>query len=89
MAQSPSTNIYEILRSLGIVKHKKRQEFICDIVEGLIESRSVHFSQIAAKIKGKAKVASIERRIQDFFKRYPLIIYSWEYSSWVLCHTNE
>lgn len=69
MAQSPSTNIYEILRSLGIVKHKKRQEFICDIVEGLIESRSVHFSQIAAKIKGKAKVASIERRIQDFFQK--------------------
>ncbi len=69
MEQCPQTNIYELIRNLGIVKHKKRQEFICELTAGIIKSRSVVFSQIADKIESGAKVESIERRIQDFFEK--------------------
>lgn len=69
MEQCPQTKIYELIRNLGIVKHKKRQEFICDLTAGIIKSRSVVFSQISDKIESDAKVESIERRIQDFFKK--------------------
>jgi len=69
MEQCPQTKIYELIRNLGIVKHKKRQEFICDLTAGIIKSRSVVFSQIADKIESDAKVESIERRIQDFFEK--------------------
>ncbi len=74
MEQCPQTNIYELIRNLGIVKHKKRQEFICELTAGIIKSRSVVFSQIADKIESGAKVESIERRIQDFLRRSILII---------------
>ncbi len=69
MEQSPGTNIYKLIRKLGIVKHKKRQEFICSLIEGIIKSRSVIFSEIADKIDSDAKTESIERRIQDFFQK--------------------
>lgn len=38
------------------------------MLEGIIKSRSVIFSEIADKIESSAKVESIERRIQAFFK---------------------
>jgi len=38
------------------------------MLEGLIKSRSVIFSEIADKIESPAKVESVERRIQSFFK---------------------
>jgi len=69
MEQIPTTKIYETIRTLGIVKHKKRQEFICSFVEGLIKSRSVIFSEIADKIDTAAEVSSVERRIQNFFQK--------------------
>ncbi len=69
MEANPQSNIYELIRKLGIVKHKKRQEFLCDLTSGIIKSRSVVFSQIADKIESGAKVESIERRVQDFFKK--------------------
>lgn len=69
MDRSPLTNLYELIRTLGIIKHKKRQEFLCALLVGLIKSRSVHFSEIADKMDKSIKVSSIERRIQDFFLR--------------------
>jgi len=63
-----SIKLYELIRTLGIVKHKKRQEFLTKLIEGSIKSRSVIFSEIADKIESEAKTISIERRIQDFFK---------------------
>ena len=69
MDRSPLTNLYELIRNLGIIKHKKRQEFLCSLLGGLIKSRSVHFSEIADKMDKAIKVSSIERRIQDFFLR--------------------
>ena len=68
MEINPSTNIYKMVRELKIVPHKSRQEFLCSILEGIIKSRSVIFSEIADKIDSPAKVESTERRIQSFFK---------------------
>ena len=52
-----------------MIAHKKRQEFLIDLLEGLIKSRSVVFWEIADKMDTDIKLASIERRIQDFFKK--------------------
>ena len=68
MDLNPTTKVYQMIRDLKIVAHKSRQEFLCSIFEGIIKSRSVIFSEIADKIDNPAKVASIERRIQSFFK---------------------
>jgi len=35
MEHCPQANIYELIQSLGIVKHKKCQEFICELIEGI------------------------------------------------------
>lgn len=67
-----TTNIYELIRKLGVVKHKNRQEFLVEIIEGVIKSRSVLFSQIADKIDKPILTESIERRIQDFFQKVTL-----------------
>uniref|UniRef100_UPI002611EDAE hypothetical protein n=1 Tax=uncultured Microscilla sp. TaxID=432653 RepID=UPI002611EDAE len=63
------SNLYKLIRKSEIIKHKKRQEFLVDMIEGLIKSRSVHFSEIADKIAKPIKVSSLERRIQDFFAK--------------------
>lgn len=60
---------YELIRSLGIVKHKKRQEFLDKMISGIIKSRSVLFPEIADKMDVSIKVESVERRIQDFFQK--------------------
>lgn len=67
MDRSPLTNLYELIRNLGIIKHKKRQEFLCELLVGIIKSRSVLFSEIADKMEKSIQLSSIERRIQDFF----------------------
>lgn len=54
---------------LNILKHKKRREFTVDLIEGIIKSRSVIFSEIADKIERDATNESIERRIQDYFQK--------------------
>jgi len=69
MDSNPKTKIYEIVRKLKIVPNKPRQEFLCLLVEGMIKSRSVVFSELADKIGKPIKTSSIERRIQDFFKK--------------------
>ena len=69
MDRSPLDANYEHIRSLGVVKHKKRQEFLDCMISGMIKSRSVIFSEIADKIDKPIKAESIERRIQDFFQK--------------------
>ena len=68
MEVNPETKVYKMVRELKIVPNKQRQEFVCSMIEGIIKSRSVIFSEIADKIDKDIKVESIERRIQDFFK---------------------
>jgi len=68
MEVNPLTKVYKMIRELKVVPHKSRQEFLCSMLEGIIKSRSVIFSEIADKIEDSAKVESVERRIQAFFK---------------------
>lgn len=69
MDKNPIDKIYEMIRTAKIVPHKKRQEFLCELLGGIIRSRSVVFSEIADKIDKPIKVSSIERRTQDFFAK--------------------
>lgn len=68
MEVHPTTKVYKMVRELKVVPNKSRQEFLCSMLEGIIKSRSVIFSEIADKIESTAKVESTERRIQSFFK---------------------
>jgi len=68
MELNPITKVYKMLRELKVVSHKSRQEFLCSMLEGIIKSRSVIFSEISDKIESPSKVESVERRIQSFFK---------------------
>jgi len=69
MDKNPLDKIYEMIRTAKIVPHKKRQEFLCELLGGVIKSRSVVFSEIANSIDKPIKISSIERRIQDFFAK--------------------
>lgn len=69
MDQNPTAKIYETVQTLGIVKNKKRQEFLCQLIEGLIKGRSVIFTEIADKIPSDIKAESMERKIQGFFEK--------------------
>lgn len=69
MEQCPNTKIYNLIRTTEVIKHKSRQEFLVELINGVIKSRSVVFSEIADKIDKDIKTKSIERRIQDFFQK--------------------
>lgn len=69
MDKNPTVKIYFLIRTLRVIAHKRRQEFLCSLLEGLIKSRSVVFSEVADKIDKAIKPESIERRIQDFFQK--------------------
>lgn len=69
MEKDSTTKIYKIIRELKVVSHKNRQEFLVEMIEGIIKSRSVIFSEIADKMSRPIKVESLERRIQDFFEK--------------------
>lgn len=69
MDKNPIAKIYCLIRTLRVIEHKRRQEFLCSLIEGLIKSRSVLFSELADKIDKEIKAESIERRIQDFFQK--------------------
>lgn len=55
-----STKLYELIRSLGIIKHKSRQNFLCSLIMGLIRSRSVQFCEIAYEMDKPIKLSSVE-----------------------------
>jgi len=69
MEKRSDTKIYKMLRELKVVSHKSRQEFLTEMIEGIIKSRSVIFSEIADKMTRPIKPESLERRIQDFFEK--------------------
>lgn len=72
MDNNPVVKIYELIRTGKVVRYKQRQEFLCEMIQGVISSRSVIFSEIADKIDKPIQVSSIERRIQDFFAKVKL-----------------
>ena len=69
MASHSNTNIHEMIREYGIVCHKKRQEFLSSMIERIIKSRSVVFSEISDKIDHPIQEEFIELRIRDFLQK--------------------
>ena len=67
--QNPREANYELIRSLGVVQHKSRQEFLDLMIGGIMKSRSVQFCEIANSINRPIKTESLERQIQDFFQK--------------------
>lgn len=61
------SKIYQSIRLNGFIGHKSRQEFLVHIVLGLIQARSVVFSELASKIDKPITLLSLERMVQDFF----------------------
>lgn len=76
MVKITVSNIWTIFRFMEIVNHKKHQEFLAQLIEGVIKSRSVHFSEIAHEIESDAKKESVIRRIERFFQKLNLTTYN-------------
>jgi len=43
MEHCPHANIYELIRNLEIIKHKKFKELICELTKSILKNRSVQF----------------------------------------------
>lgn len=77
MKQSLIDEITTVLQNVPIVANLARKKFVSQFIIGLIQSRKVQFCEIAHYLNNKAKLASNEVRIQDFFREveidYPLV----------------
>ena len=76
MKQSLINEITDVLQKLPIVTNLARKKFVSHFVVGLIKSRNVQFCEIAQHLNDKAKIASNENRIQDFFRDVTIDYYA-------------
>ena len=68
--------ITDVLQKLPIVTNLARKKFVSHFVIGLIKSRNVQFCEIAQHLNDKAKIASNQNRIQDFFRDVTIDYYA-------------
>ena len=70
MDQDPRSNLLQLIRSRNVVRHKKRQEFTVQLIQGMVSQRAVQFREIAEGMgRDEIKMESLERRIQDYFQK--------------------
>lgn len=62
--------VTELLNKIPLAENLARKKFISSFLLGIINSRKVQFQEVALHIPSKAKVESVERTIQSFFKDY-------------------
>ena len=62
--------VIKLLDKIPLAKNLARKKFISSFILGLIDSRKVQFNEVAIHIKSSAKLESVERTIQSFFKEY-------------------
>ncbi len=62
--------VIELLDKIPLAKNLARNKFISSFLLGLIESKKVQFKEVAIHIESWAKLESVERTIQSFFKDY-------------------
>ena len=62
--------VIELLDKIPLAKNLARKKFISSFILGLIDSKKVQFNEIAIHIESEAKLESVERNIQSFFKDY-------------------
>jgi len=70
MKEIIKAQVIEILSKVSLIDNLARKKFFTSILLGIIDSRKVQFKEIALHIESKAKIESIERNIQSFFKEY-------------------
>lgn len=62
--------VTNLLQQIPLAKNLARKKFIAAFLLGLLDSRKVQFQEIALHIESCAKLSSIERTIQSFFKLF-------------------
>lgn len=68
MKQSLKSEITSILHSLPIVDNLARKTFVALFITALIQIRKVQFNELATVLNHRAKIASNQNRIEDFFR---------------------
>ncbi len=61
-----------LLHQATVVPHLARKKFVARFILGLINSRKVQFPAVAQHLNDAVKMASNEKRIEDFFRDAPL-----------------
>jgi Transposase DDE domain len=62
--------VIKLLQKIPLATNLARKKFISSFLMGLIDSEKVQFREVALHIESEAKIESIERNIQSFFKDY-------------------
>lgn len=70
MKEIIKAQVIEIFDKVPLIKNMARKKFFTSILLGMIDGRKVQFKEIAIHIESKAKLDSVERNIQAFFKDY-------------------
>jgi hypothetical protein len=70
MKEIIKAQVIEIFDKVPLIKNRARKKFFTSILLGMIDGRKVQFKEIAIHIESKAKLDSVERNIQAFFKDY-------------------
>lgn len=65
-----SNEVTKLLYKIPLAKNLARKKFISSFLLGLIDSRKIQFQEVALHMESTAKVESVERTIQSFFKEY-------------------
>ena len=69
MENFPLAKIAKCFEEFGVLKNKSRQEFGAQMIGGMINQRSVQYSEIAQGIDSDVKIESTIRRIEDWFRK--------------------
>jgi hypothetical protein len=70
MKETIKAQVINILNIVPLAANLARKKFIAAFLLGLIDSRKVQFKEIAMHIDSEAKLESIERKVQSFFKEF-------------------
>lgn len=62
--------VINFLNIVPLAENLARKKFISEFILGLIDSRKVQFIEVALHMDSSAKLESVERRIQSFFKDF-------------------
>ena len=62
--------VINFLNIVPLAENLARKKFISEFILGLIDSRKVQFVEVALHMDSAAKLESVERRIQSFFKDF-------------------
>jgi len=62
--------VIKLFQKIPLATNLARKKFISSFLLGIIDREKVQFREIALHIESEAKIESIERNIQSFFKDY-------------------